>query len=980
MRINTMKTMNCICNHRPSKYFELIKLMGISIFWLLSSQVPTLAETVKPIRTFHGHAWYVNSVAISNDNHTALSGSLDNTLKLWDINTGQEIRTFRGGKSWILSIAISKDGRTALSGGMFDDALKLWDIETGQEIRTFKGHTRSIFSVAISKNGNAVLSGSSDQTLKLWDIKTGREVRTFLGHNGTITSVTFLDDERYVLSGSLDKTLKLWRIKTAKNIRTFRGHTDKIRSVSSNGNYALSGSDDKTLKLWDITTGQEIRTFSGHSGRVWSVAFSSDGLIALSGSDDNTLKLWDIKTGQEIRTFKAHTSTVRAVAFSPDGHYALSGSTDNTLRLWGTHNALPTASFTVTPKIGPAPLTVTLDGSASIDTDGNITNYGWWIFNNQIASGVTSITTKTFQEPGLYTIRLAVTDNTGGVSTNTAQHTVTVEKPAIPPKAAFTITPSQGQAPLTVNLDANRSFDSDGSIINYEWTINDQLLGSRNPFSHILTAIGQYMITLKVTDNQGLTANAQQIVSVMPPNQPPVAHFTITPSQGQAPLLVQLNAGSSQDIDGSIVNYEWFVNGQKMSGLIASATLTAVGEYPIILTVTDNQGLTANTQQNVSVNANQAPIALFTIMPSQGQAPLTVNLDASYSKDIDGSIVNYEWAVDGQLKTSGNPTTYTFADAGTYMMTLTVMDNKRLRASTQQIINVISPNQPPQAYFTLTPSQGQAPLTIDLNASDSEDTDGSIVSYEWLVNGQKLSGLIAKTTLTAPGEYPLVLTIKDNQGLTAETQQIVKVIAPNQAPQAHFTMKPSQGQVPFLVTLDASGSEDTDGSITDYEWLVNGQKLLGMMTSTTLTTAGEYPIILTVTDNQGLSTNIQQSVSVTPNQTSTDFLTIKPSQEQTPYAVTLETSHLPETKIVKNECQPTTFGNSATYAFTNAGEYVMKFLVPDNKNLTASTQQAINENSPNQAPVAYFTITSPPEQAALTRDLNASEAKVSEKH
>ncbi|MBS4028518.1 MAG: caspase family protein, partial [Ignavibacteriales bacterium] len=257
------------------------------------------------VRTFSGHKDYVSSVAFSPDGNYALSGSEDKTLKLWDIENGNEVRTFSGHKDYVSSVAFSPDGNYALSGSE-DKTLKLWDIKSGREVRTFSGHTHDVFSVAFSRDGNYALSvGSYDANIKLWDIQNGREVRTFSGHTDFVNSVAFSPDGNYALSGSSDHTLKLWDIQSGREVRTFSGHTWSVNSVafSPNRNYALSGSDDKTLKLWDIQGGREIRTFSGHKAPVNCVAFSPDGNYAISGSDDGTVRKWKISDGKELAQF-----------------------------------------------------------------------------------------------------------------------------------------------------------------------------------------------------------------------------------------------------------------------------------------------------------------------------------------------------------------------------------------------------------------------------------------------------------------------------------------------------------------------------------------------------------------------------------------------------------------------------------------------------------------------------------------------------
>jgi WD40 repeat protein len=288
------------------------------------------------IRTFAGHTRIVNSVTFSPDGTRIISGSFDNTIKLWDTAAGSEIRTFTGHTGNVNSVAFSPDGRQILSGGGYgDNTIKLWDAAAGREIRTFTGHTHGVNSAAFSSDGGMVLSGSWDNTVRLWDTATGQEIRAFLGYAGWIYSATFSPDGGRFLSGSTDGTIKLWDAVTGKEIRTFAGHTGWVYSTafSPDGGRFLSGSYDKTAKLWDVATGQEIRTFTGHTGWVWPVAFSPDGKQVLSGSD-NTFKLWDAATGREIRIFSGHTGVVYSATFSPDGKQILSSSLDGTIKLW----------------------------------------------------------------------------------------------------------------------------------------------------------------------------------------------------------------------------------------------------------------------------------------------------------------------------------------------------------------------------------------------------------------------------------------------------------------------------------------------------------------------------------------------------------------------------------------------------------------------------------------------------------------------
>ncbi|OCQ96040.1 hypothetical protein BCD64_11825 [Nostoc sp. MBR 210] len=292
-------------------------------------------ETGKEIRTLTGHSNPVQSVSFSPNGKALASGSWDNTIKLWNLETGKEIRTFNGHSNTVQSVSISPDGKT-LASGSSDKTIKLWNLETGEEIRTLTGHSTPVESVSISPNGKTLASGSQDNTIKLWNLETGKEIFTLTGHSSPVQSVSFSPNGKALASGSWDNTIKLWNLETGKEIRTLTGHSNPVQSVSfsPNGKALASGSWDNTIKLWNLETGKEIRTFNGHSIYVTSVSFSPDGKTLASGSEDKTIKLWNLETGEEIRTLTRHSDSVLSVSFSPNGKTLAVGSEDKTIKLW----------------------------------------------------------------------------------------------------------------------------------------------------------------------------------------------------------------------------------------------------------------------------------------------------------------------------------------------------------------------------------------------------------------------------------------------------------------------------------------------------------------------------------------------------------------------------------------------------------------------------------------------------------------------
>jgi WD40 repeat protein len=305
--------------------------------------ISSLPSSVFLQRTLSGHSNSVMSVAISQDGKVLASGSRDQTIKLWDLETGEEIRTLQGHNEGITQVVFSPLreaspqglGKTLVSTSS-DRTIKLWNILTGQEIRTFRGHTDGVVGAAYSPDGKILASASNDKTIKLWDITTGAEIRTLRGHTNGVWSVAFSPDGKTLASSSGDKTIKLWDVATGDEIRTLKGHTQAVVRVSysPDGKTLASSSNDQTIKLWNLSSGREIRTLRGHDGAVWSVCFRFDSTMLASSSSDKTIQLWNPFRGEEIRTLKGHAGSVWSVIFSPDAKTLVSGSEDTTIKIW----------------------------------------------------------------------------------------------------------------------------------------------------------------------------------------------------------------------------------------------------------------------------------------------------------------------------------------------------------------------------------------------------------------------------------------------------------------------------------------------------------------------------------------------------------------------------------------------------------------------------------------------------------------------
>jgi WD40 repeat protein len=311
-------------------------------------------DTGREIPTFAGHSDIVHKVALSADGRYAVSASSDNMLKILDFHSGREVRTLSGHINIVTSrsiqvnrrgrevrtfmspvVALSADGRRAAASD--DQTLKVWDVDSGREVCILTGHTGSVYGVALSADGRRAVSGSDDQTLKVWDLDSGREVRTLAGHSDSVNDVALSADGRRAVSASSDNILMVWDLDSRTALNSLATHTDAVRGValSQDGRRAISASTDCTLKVWDADTGREVRTLAGHAEPVTEVALSADGRRAVSSSTDCTLKVWDTDSGSELRTLEGHSSsTFTGVALSADGQCVIFASGDTTVKVW----------------------------------------------------------------------------------------------------------------------------------------------------------------------------------------------------------------------------------------------------------------------------------------------------------------------------------------------------------------------------------------------------------------------------------------------------------------------------------------------------------------------------------------------------------------------------------------------------------------------------------------------------------------------
>jgi PKD repeat protein len=457
------------------------------------------------------------------------------------------------------------------------------------------------------------------------------------------------------------------------------------------------------------------------------------------------------------------------------------------------------------------------------------------------------------------TTNAVVTATSGGISSDITVKVETNENPT----ASFVYSPTNPKVGEKVHFNAAESSDSDGTIVSYKWDYGDGRSGSGEKTNHSYNQAGTFSVVLVVEDNSGNRDSTSETITVAE-GDAPTASFVVSPTNPAVNEVVYFNASESSDKDGTIVGYNWDLgDGSGASGINITHTYTSAGTYTVLLVVIDDSGNTGSASKTVPVGENESPTAAFDYSPVNPKVDEDIYFNASDSSDPDGTIESYEWDFGDNTTGTGETVTHRYSQDGQYKVYLRVTDDSGNTGSTSKTITV-SAGQGPTASFVYSPANPITGESVYFNASDSNDPDGSIVSYQWnFGDGKKGTGETPTHKFNSAGTYYVVLVVTDDDGNEDSVSNDIKVVD-NQKPKADFDFSPSSPEVNDTVYFDGSSSYDSDGNIISWSWDFFDDNTTGTGTTVShqYTSAGSFAVRLTVTDDRGSTDTITKTVTV----------------------------------------------------------------------------------------------------------------------
>ena len=325
-----------------SKRFKNDLLLGESIefeksglFGDLIIKTNRISENQNPllIQSFNQHTLAIRSIIVDEKSNRLISGSVDRSIKIWSLETGECLKTLQDHRDWVTCILIISNNRFISSS--VDKTIKIWNINSYECLNTLK-NKNGIYSLCSISN-NQIACGCLNGTIVIWNLDKSKKVKTFKAHNDWIPSLILADKTKLIsCSAEKDIKIKIWSLNHNNNyecLNVFQNHADRISflDLTLNDCNLVSCSDDKSMKIWEIETGKLLKSIQ-FDDIIYCIKVLDERLIAI-GLFNGEIKIYDLVKDKCVKSFMAHTTFIYRLNSLSNGNL-LSASGKGEIKLW----------------------------------------------------------------------------------------------------------------------------------------------------------------------------------------------------------------------------------------------------------------------------------------------------------------------------------------------------------------------------------------------------------------------------------------------------------------------------------------------------------------------------------------------------------------------------------------------------------------------------------------------------------------------
>lgn len=512
-------------------------------------------------------------------------------------------------------------------------------------------------------------------------------------------------------------------------------------------------------------------------------------------------------------------------------------------------------------------------------------------------------------------------------------------------------------APVTITFDGSKALAgrTDLQVLSYEWDFDDGAKARGDKQTHTFTELGNFKVSLTITVKNRTTAKEESVVftrDVTIDNVLAKVVIKTDSTSGPAPLTVHFDGSNTSSPNGEITEYAWDLDGNgefdDSTDAETDYTYEKIDAYKVKLRVTDSSGQTSEGTVTIDATAPDDPVPVVTIDGVEGTnltAGVAYTFSGVDSTSPKGKVEKYGWELSDGTTSQTRTLKHVFTEVGEYDVILKITDSTKRTAAKTIKYTVLPADAAPTLSVTSEPKavedviKGDIPLTVSFDASQSTDTNDSIVEYRWDFDGDGKvddSNAITNYTFNKTGTYTVKVTAIDSTD--AQSSMTFKVVATQKGISADIKATPDSGAAPLKVSFDASGSSYPEGRIVSYEWdFGDGSKprIDAAKVSYQYTRIGTFTAKVTAITNDNQRASITTSISVRPVSLSACF---DPSIESgnAPLSITFDSLCSTGTIIRytwnfgglkrSNERKP-------SFTFSKAGSYDVTLEVRDTQNV-----------------------------------------------